>query len=102
MLSKLRSIVQFAQIFSISRHEVIAMENISWIGYAMKRWKKMPYLFYLSRVFDVGIASHLTTIIMDALINEGGLTVDDIAGKEVCFGADGVSTFQWHKTRVTT
>jgi len=40
-----------------------------------------------------GIADHLTNVIMHALIDEGGLTHDEIASKLICFDADGVSTF---------
>ena len=43
MLSKLRFVVQFAQIISISYDKVIAMDNTSWIGihvYGMEGWEK--------------------------------------------------------------
>jgi hypothetical protein len=39
---------------------------------------------------------------MLALIHEGNLTREEIACKLICFGADGVSTFQGYKTGVTT
>ena len=52
--------------------------------------------------FYVETPSNLTTVIMDALNNEGGLTIEDIAKKVVSFGADGVNTFQGHKMEVTT
>ena len=73
ILSKLRSVVQSARIISISCDEV-AVDNTSWIGipvYAMEGWKRLPHLLHLSHVSNVGTASHLTTIIIDALINEG-------------------------------
>jgi hypothetical protein len=45
---------------------------------------------------------HLTERIILALISEGGLIREEIASKLVCFGVDGVSTFQGHKSGVTT
>jgi hypothetical protein len=39
---------------------------------------------------------------MLSLINEGGLIREVIASKLVYFGADGMSTFQGHKSGVTT
>ena len=103
MLSKLRCVVQLAQINSISCDEVIAMDNTSWIEvhvYAIKRWKRMPHLLHLLYVFDVEIASNLTIVIMDALINDDLIT-DDIVRKVICFWANGVNTFERHKKGVT-
>ena len=86
--------MQSARIISISGDEVTAVDNTSWIGihvYAMERWKKVSHLLHLSHVSNASIASHLTIVIMDTLINERSLTTNEIASKVVCFGANGVS-----------
>jgi hypothetical protein len=49
-----------------------------------------------------GTSDHLTSVIMRALLGEGGLSYEEIASKLVCFGVDGVSTFQGSKMGVTT
>jgi hypothetical protein len=58
----------------------------------------MPYLLHLSCVSKSDTFDHLTNIIMHALLYEGRLAREKIASKLVCFGADGVSTFQGAKT----
>jgi hypothetical protein len=105
VLAALKVVVQFARIISISVDEVTTVDNTSWVGihvYAMQSWERMPYLLYLSCVSESGTSDHLTNVIMHALLGEGGLSREEIASKLVCFGADGVSTFQGTKMGVTT
>ena len=86
VLLRLRSVVQSARIVSISCDEVTTVNNTSWIGihvYTMEGWKRV------SHVSTAGIASNLTTVIMDALINEGGLSTNEIAEKVIYFWANG-------------
>ena len=96
--------MQSARSISITYDEVTVVDNTSWIEiiYAMEGWERVPHLLHLSHVSNIGTASHLTTIIMHALTNEGDLVANGIASKVVCFEADGVSTSQGHKTGVTT
>jgi hypothetical protein len=61
----------------------------------------MPHLLHLSCVSESGTSDHLTNVIMHVLLCEGGLSREQIASKLVCFGADGISTFQGAKTGVT-
>lgn len=56
----------------------------------------------MSMVSDDGSADALTKIIMRSLMDEGGLTREQIAEKDVCFGAYGVSTFQGCTNGVST
>jgi hypothetical protein len=105
VLAALKGVVQSARIISISVDEVTAIDNTSWVGvhvYAMRSWERMPHLLHLSYVSESGTSDHLTSVIMHALLDEGGLSREEIASKLVCFGADGVSTFQGSKTGVTT
>lgn len=68
------------------------------------RWtaKRVQHLLHLSCVSESGIADHFIDVIMDALIGGGGLSHEEIACKLVCFGVDGVTTFQGQRTGVTT
>jgi hypothetical protein len=105
VLAALKGVVQSARIISISIDEVTAIDNTSWVGvhvYAMRSWERMPHLLHLSCVSESGTSDHLTSVIMHVLLVEGGLSREEIASKLVCFGADGVSTFQGSKTGVTT
>jgi hypothetical protein len=105
VLAALKAVVQSARIISISADEVTAIDNTSWVGvhvYAMQSWERVPYLLHLSCVSESGTSDHLTNVIMHALLSKGGLAREEIASKLVCFGADGVSTFQGPKTGVTT
>ena len=88
MLSKLKLIVEFARIIFNSYDKVTTVDNTSWIEihvYAIEGWERVQHLLHLSHAFDGGIASYLTTIIIDALINEGSLTAYDIIKKVMCF-----------------
>jgi hypothetical protein len=69
--------------------------------YAMRSWEKMLHLLHLSCISESGTSDHLTNIIMHALLDEGGLTREEIASKLVCFKSDGVNTFQGSKIGVT-
>jgi hypothetical protein len=57
----------------------------------------MPHLLHLSCVSESGTSDHLTNVIMHVLLCEGGLSREQIASKLVCFGAEGISTFQGAK-----
>ena len=105
VLLRLKSLVQSARFVSISADEVTAVDTTSWLGvhvYTMDSWERVPHLLHLSCLSDGGTADILTNAIMLSLVEEGGLSREDIASKVVCFGADGVSTFQGPKTGVTT
>lgn len=70
--------------------------------YAMQSWERVPNLLHLCCIIENDIANHLADVIMHALLGEGGLSCEEIASQLVCFGADGVSTFQGTKAGVTT
>ncbi len=58
-------------------------------------------MIYLQKVVDGVGANNLTIAIMEALHNSGGLSSTIVAEKLLCFGADGVNTFQGIKIGVT-
>jgi len=104
VLIALKSLVQKSQFVSISADEVMAVDNTSWIAvhvYVVEGWERIPHLLHFSCELDSSTADHLTSMIMHALMAEGGLTEFEIASKVVCFGTDGVSTFQRAKNGVT-
>ena len=85
--------------------QVTAIDMMCWVSvhvHIMEGWERLPHLLHISYISELGIDNHLTERIMLALMREGSLTREEIACKLVCFGADGVSTFQGHKTSVTT
>jgi len=49
---------------------------------------------------DGASVDNLTTLIIFSLSVKGGLTIDAISTKLICFGDDGVATFQDHKIGV--
>ena len=84
---------------------MIAVDNTTWIGvhvYAMDSWERKPQLLYLSCILEDGSSDHLIQVIMNSLIVEEGLSHEEIAYKFVCFGSDGVATFQGVYTGVAT
>jgi len=104
ILNDWKAAMQSAKVISIFANEITAMDNTCWIGvyvYTMDNWETTPDLLHLSCVADGGIADNLTFVIMHALLEEGGLSHEELASKLVCFGADGVSTFQGPKTSIT-
>ena len=63
--------------------------------------KSSPHRSHAVRKVPLYIKS-LAQIIMNAHMVEGGLTHGDIACKLICFGSDGISTFQSVYTSVAT
>jgi hypothetical protein len=54
----------------------------------------------LQKVIDGARANNLTIVIMEALHNSGSLNFATVAERLLCFGVDGVSTFQGIKIGV--
>jgi hypothetical protein len=84
-------------------NEVNIVDYGSWISihaYVMQHWVKVPMLISLQRVVDGVGANNLTNVIMEALQKGGGLSYVFITHKLLCFGANGVITFQGTKISV--
>jgi len=59
----------------------------------MYAWKRIPILLTLERVVEGRNTDNLTIVITQALMQQGGLTQEEIVEKLICFGVDGVSIF---------
>lgn len=88
---------------SASRYVVVCvdgtttLDNDSWISihaYTMRNFVRVPHLINLQRIVNETGANNLTSIIVNALHNGGGVIIDDLPLKLMCFGAERVSTFQ--------
>lgn len=103
---KNKSLISSAAYWALSADETSACDNSSWIAihaYVMVNWCRVPLLLSIQKLDpDGATANKLTTVIMGALSSGGGVTDSDISQKLLCFGADGVSSFQGLKTGVTS
>jgi len=96
-LLTLKAIVQFTNIIFISANEVMVVNETYWLGvnaYNIDCWERILHLLHSTCIFENKTANHLINLIMHALFSEGGLICEEIARKLVCFGANGVNTFQ--------
>jgi hypothetical protein len=104
VLHALKKLLKGSTILSLSADKVTAID-MTWISvhvHIMEGWERVPHLMYILYVLEPGSTDHLTERIRLALMHEGNLTRKEIACKLVCFGANGMSTFQGHKTGVIT
>ena len=103
---KIKSVVSDATFLALSADETTAKDNTNWIAvhaYVMINWCRVPLLLTIQKIDSSGTtANNLTNLIMSALSVGDGIADADIAQKLLCFGADGVSSFQGVKTGVTT
>ena len=93
-----------ANYVALTCDEVSTIDNGSWISihaYVVQNWCRVPYLISLQRVVEGSGADNLTLVIMDALTQAAKMERLALAKTLLCFGADGVSTFQGPKTGVT-
>jgi len=86
-------------------NEVTSMDNGSWLcihAYIIENYVRVPHLVFVQRLIDRVGANTLTLLIVKALEIGGDVTLEQISKKLLCFGADGVSTFQGTRSGVTT
>jgi len=57
-------------------------------------WRHLLILLKLQQVLEGSSADNFTKVIVDSLLNYGGLSKFNLAFRLVCFGANGVKTFQ--------
>jgi hypothetical protein len=62
-------------------------------AYVMHAWKKNLILLTLKRVAEGGNVNNLIVVIIEALMQQGGLIQEKIAKRLICFGVDGASIF---------
>lgn len=95
--------ISTARFVAMSADEVTTVDNGSWISvhaYIVKNWVRVPYLVGLKHLVDGATSDNLTVEIVKCIESGGGLDLDSIASKLLCFGADGVSAFQGAHTGV--
>ena len=93
-----------ANYVALTCDEVSTIDNGSWISihaYVVQNWSRIPYLISLERVVEGGGSDNLTQVIIDALTGAAKIERPALSKTLLCFGADGVSTFQGAKTGVT-
>jgi len=96
--------ISTAHFVAITCDEVTSVDNGSWICihvYVVKNFIRSPLLVSLQRLMGGAGADSLTLIIMKALQDGGDLTLEQLSRRLLCFGADGVSTFQGTRSGVT-
>jgi hypothetical protein len=92
----IRSRIKPAPYISISSDETTSCDNGSWISvhaYVCENWTRMPYLVSLQKVSESPSADHLTSMILQAPEDGGGVGTNDIAEKLLYFGTDGITMF---------
>jgi hypothetical protein len=98
-------VIQKARFISISINEVTIVDFQPWLGVHVQfvdGWKCNPILLTLEQLVNGGIVNNLTKVIVDNVLQYGGLSKSDLVSKFISFGVDGVSIFQGAKISVTT
>ncbi len=70
-------------------------------AYMMHAWKRIHILLTLQPVVEGGNANNFIVIIIQALMQQGGLTQEERTKRLICFGVNGASIFQGCHTRMT-
>lgn len=102
---RIKTLVSSATYLALTADETSACDNTSWIAihaYVMIKWCCVPLLLSIQKMESDGAsANKLTNVIMGALSVGVDITDSEISEKLLCFGADGISTFQGLKNGVT-
>jgi hypothetical protein len=71
-------------------------------AYVIGGFKRMQLLLNLERVLGgISFVNNLIKLILKSLVEYGGLTIEQITNKLVCFGLDGVVIFISVHTDIT-
>ena len=90
--------------FSLTCDEVTTVDCQTWISilvYVVKEIVRVPMLLTLERITGGTGSNNLTTVLVEALQQLGGLTLEHIRDKLLCFGADGAIVFHGVRGGVT-
>jgi hypothetical protein len=102
--NRTKLVVSGANFISLSCDEVTTVDNQSWISihaYVLVDWERVPLLLSLERLVEESTAGHVTKVIVNAVVRDGGLTTEEIRQRLVCFGSDGASVLQGKRNGVT-
>lgn len=104
VIEEMRRLIGAARYLAVTVDEVTAVDNSSYLSvhaYIVQDWVRVPLLVSLQRVECTPNAENLTSLIMEAVANGGGLDSEMIAKKLLSFGADGASALQGQRSGVT-
>jgi hypothetical protein len=86
----------------VTRLPPLIMVHGSYIhAYVVQIWSHIPYMISLQKVEEGSSSYNLTLVIMGALRGDANMERLALAKTLLCLSANGVSTFQGLKTRVT-
>ncbi len=91
-----RMAIQKVRLISIFVDEVTTMDFQSWLSvhvYLVDGWKPNPILLTLEQLVNCGTTDNLTKVIVDNVLQYGGLSKFDFVSKLISFGANGVLVF---------
>jgi hypothetical protein len=96
VLHAIKGIVQKSKYISMSYDEFATINNHGWLFIHVcvgEEWKRLPMLLNLQKVVDGSTIDNLTYLIIQSLVEYGGLNEANIAKKLICFRANGVIIF---------
>jgi hypothetical protein len=88
--------IQSVQFLACSCDEVTTIDNGSWIcvhAYMVYGWTKVFILICVDWIVDGSSSYNLTQVIMNFMMKGGGLSMEELSKKHLCFGVDGVNVF---------
>ena len=91
-----KSKVSSTQFLAFTCDETTLVDNGSWLSvhaYVYEDWTRVPHLIALSRVQEAPTTDHLVIVIVEALEKGGGVGLEDLEEKLLCFGANGITVF---------
>ena len=95
---RMQELISEASYLAVTCDETTAVDNSSWLClhvYVMENWGWKPLLLTLQKLKSDGYTSDsLLAVIIGILTHHGKIEAHQIAAKLICFGADGVSSFQ--------
>jgi len=59
----------------------------------MQAWKRVFILLTLQCIVEEGTKNNLTIVITQSMMQQGGLTKEEVGERFICFGVDGASLF---------
>lgn len=91
VLDRTWDLIQKARYISISCDEVTTSNQQSWVSfhcYVMQEWGRTPLLFILKQLVEGTTSDNLKAMILLALEEQGGLSLEEIGKKLICFRVD--------------
>ena len=99
MYAKIRTTI--SRVLVGANYVALTCDEVSTIDICGPKLEHIPFFISLERVVEGGGSDNLTQVIIDALTGAAKIERLALSKTLLCFGADGVSTFQGAKTGVT-